>query len=196
MKVMVAEATPAQLDRMVAKAEGRALREPVYATNKDVEALTVPFVLWETTGTYREDACVKAEVSPITVTRYGVNHAVGASAPSISFIASNGRSALGSVEMFFLTKEEAELDAQLCLFGGLDGYSPTTDWAQGGPIIEAEGIYYEPLGTEFLAHKDGTDVEAVGPTPLIAAMRCYCCAKLGDEIDIPEELQPCQQPNL
>jgi len=27
-----------------------------------------------------------------------------------------------------------------------------------------------------------------GPTPLIAAMRCYCASKLGDEVDIPAEL--------
>jgi len=27
-----------------------------------------------------------------------------------------------------------------------------------------------------------------GPTSLIAAMRCHCSAKLGDEVDIPEEL--------
>ena len=28
-----------------------------------------------------------------------------------------------------------------------------------------------------------------GHTPLIAAMRCYCASKLGDEIEIPEELK-------
>jgi hypothetical protein len=27
-----------------------------------------------------------------------------------------------------------------------------------------------------------------GPTPLIAAMRCYVASKLGDEVDVPEEL--------
>jgi hypothetical protein len=27
-----------------------------------------------------------------------------------------------------------------------------------------------------------------GPTPLIAAMRCYVASKLGDDINIPEEL--------
>jgi len=28
-----------------------------------------------------------------------------------------------------------------------------------------------------------------GPTPLIAAMRCYVLSKLGEEIEIPEELK-------
>lgn len=82
-------------------------------------------------------------------------------------------------------------------------YKPTTDWAQGGPIIERErvsiryaandarGAWYAVLGpNRFLS----PDYEGSGPTPLIAAMRCYCCAKLGDEIEIPEELQLCQQP--
>ena len=27
-----------------------------------------------------------------------------------------------------------------------------------------------------------------GPTPLIAAMRCFVASKLGDEVDIPKEL--------
>jgi len=27
-----------------------------------------------------------------------------------------------------------------------------------------------------------------GDTPLIAAMRCYVASKLGDEVDVPEEL--------
>jgi hypothetical protein len=27
-----------------------------------------------------------------------------------------------------------------------------------------------------------------GPTPLIAAMRCYVAAKLGDTVEIPEDL--------
>jgi hypothetical protein len=27
-----------------------------------------------------------------------------------------------------------------------------------------------------------------GPTPLIAAMRCYVASKLGEEIDVPNEL--------
>lgn len=33
------------------------------------------------------------------------------------------------------------------------------------------------------------DADAVqGPTPLIAAMRCFVASKLGDEVDVPEEL--------
>jgi hypothetical protein len=73
-------------------------------------------------------------------------------------------------------------------------YSPSTDWAQGGPIIERENIgigreWGDHTDRNWLASADAPDASLYrGPTPLIAAMRCYCCAKLGDEIEIPEEL--------
>jgi hypothetical protein len=89
-------------------------------------------------------------------------------------------------------------------------FTPSTDWAQGGPIIEREGILLRPIRKEghqmngqWLAMYDetntGTMVQWVkrkdfpghyhtGPTPLIAAMRCYVASKLGDEVDVPEEL--------
>jgi hypothetical protein len=82
--------------------------------------------------------------------------------------------------------------------GALALYS--TDWAQGGPIIERERLQVttERNGTWICSIPFAVEIGGYrkyifthGPTPLIAAMRCYCCAKLGDEIDIPEEL--CQQ---
>lgn len=102
----------------------------------------------------------------------------------------------------------------------------STNWAQGGPIIEREDISVIRLEDESKADKDGfwipgrvpvygavigeffsedqlrngcgeaicdtyyIDCEQVikGPTPLIAAMRCYVASKLGEEVDVPEEL--------
>jgi hypothetical protein len=67
-------------------------------------------------------------------------------------------------------------------------YIPSTDWAQGGPIIEREGICLYLYGNaEWNAHVGGK--ESTGPTPLIAAMRCYAVSKLGDEVEIPNELR-------
>ena len=60
-----------------------------------------------------------------------------------------------------------------------------TDWAQGGPIIERERIELEHDGFIWWA-RIKADEEYSGPTPLIAAMRCYVASKLGDTIDIPE----------
>lgn len=72
----------------------------------------------------------------------------------------------------------------------------STDWAQGGPIIERERLCIRPLKEVWgcwVTDQHG-DIHALalsgfGPTPLIAAMRCYVASKLGDEVDIPEELQ-------
>ena len=77
--------------------------------------------------------------------------------------------------------------------GFLTKYS--TDWSQGGPLIEREWISVYQVGKDvWKADIAGQFNSGACPTPLIAAMRCYCCAKLGDEIEIPQELQPCQQP--
>lgn len=92
-------------------------------------------------------------------------------------------------------------------------YAPSTDWAQGGPIIEREGInlircFGDPCGplawgaeigyqsaetsTEHQRHDPMfqffLDEQVYGPTPLIAGMRCYVASKLGDEIEVPDEL--------
>lgn len=68
------------------------------------------------------------------------------------------------------------------------------DWSYGGPIIEQEGINLRlHTGTDkqhiaFVWVKHQLAHRQQGPTPLIAAMRCYVTSKLGDEVDIPEEL--------
>lgn len=63
----------------------------------------------------------------------------------------------------------------------------STDWAQGGPIIEREGIALYLYGnSEWNAHIGGK--ESVGLTPLLAAMRCYVASKLGDEVQLPKKL--------
>jgi hypothetical protein len=68
-------------------------------------------------------------------------------------------------------------------------FTPSTDWSQGGPIIEREGITLLALDADWEAQHSGTPCWAMdGPTPLIAAMRCFVASKLGDEIDIPAEL--------
>ena len=71
----------------------------------------------------------------------------------------------------------------------------STNWAHGGPIIEREEftLSHSPYEHVFYgrarpwcAEKRG--VMEYGPTPLIAAMRCYVASKLGDTVDVPSEL--------
>lgn len=88
-----------------------------------------------------------------------------------------------------------------------DDFEYSTDWAQGGAIIERELITLDVATTDYDEEKDavvrlptpiwyaamdtGDDEEIMmrGETPLIAAMRCYVASKLGDEVDVPEELK-------
>ena len=67
-------------------------------------------------------------------------------------------------------------------------YDPSTSWQHGGPIIECEEISITHQQTQWAAQTDD-DLFAHGPTPLIAAMRCYVTSKLGDEVEVPEELK-------
>lgn len=74
--------------------------------------------------------------------------------------------------------------------GRVTGWS--TNWAQGGPIIEREFITPYPMpggvGGNWRAEIFGRHMH-YGPTPLIAAMRCFVASKLGDEIEVPKELK-------
>ncbi len=95
----------------------------------------------------------------------------------------------------------------------------STNWAQGGPIIAREGIGtvlcsgdlgeprkywvatkeqqawewgYGPYHEQD-AHKSCQIYKNqvyLGPTLLVAAMRCYVASKLGDTVELPQELQP------
>ena len=69
-------------------------------------------------------------------------------------------------------------------------YRPSVAWQQGGPIIEREKMTVESLDTGWLATRIEHPAfsEEQGPTPLIAAMRCYVASKLGDEVEVPHEL--------
>lgn len=75
----------------------------------------------------------------------------------------------------------------------------SSNWANAGPIIERERIQVSPdithhIGTAFawnahyrdnLFNKDGSEAYQLGPTPLVAAMRSYVIAKLGNEVEVP-----------
>lgn len=73
-------------------------------------------------------------------------------------------------------------------------FAPTANWAQGGPIIERERVEIGPTfsGTTWVAGYPNKPTSkqcwSNGPTPLIAAMRCFVASRLGDEVDVPDEL--------
>ena len=72
-------------------------------------------------------------------------------------------------------------------------FDPSESWSQGGPIIERECMDILCLaggddGWQADKYLHTEQVIRFGPTPLIAACRCLVASKLGDEVDIPEEL--------
>ena len=69
------------------------------------------------------------------------------------------------------------------------GYTPSTDWSQGGPLIERENICLWSEGYDWEAKIHIGSLAEWDKYPLIAAMRCYVASKMGDEVEIPEELK-------
>ena len=70
-------------------------------------------------------------------------------------------------------------DGMVCLVGQpfdkqYAFWSPSTDWEQGGPIIEREKIEIFIRDGKWFAYSSLSKPEDFyGETPLIAAMRCY-----------------------
>jgi hypothetical protein len=75
-----------------------------------------------------------------------------------------------------------------------DCFTPSTDWSQGGPIIEREWLHVEPWPSASVEEHRWSctqydlpvPIGTLGPTPLIAAMRCYVASKLGSEVEVPD----------
>lgn len=72
----------------------------------------------------------------------------------------------------------------------------STNWVQGGPIIEREihtlikrdGVWEAECFNPKYPNPYRFCYAMKGSTLLIAAMRCYIASKLGAEVDVPEEL--------
>ncbi len=67
----------------------------------------------------------------------------------------------------------------------------STDWAHGGPIIEEEGIsvwVFDDVTWKAENPFAGAECVYEGPTPLVAAMRCFVASRMGDTIEVPEGL--------
>lgn len=67
-------------------------------------------------------------------------------------------------------------------------WEPSTNWEQGGPIIDREDISIMRVHKHWphpWCAERGERNFTNAATPLIAAMRCYVASKLGDEVAIP-----------
>ena len=95
-----------------------------------------------------------------------------------------------AVALIKFPSPDYEDDDRLVYIHGDDEFhfAPSIYWSQGGPIIEREKIELTHDGFEWWA-RIWADEDYEGPTPLIAAMRCYVASKLGDEVEVPDELK-------
>ncbi len=76
-------------------------------------------------------------------------------------------------------------------------FSPSTQWRDGGPIIERERIAFHfvklfgpnPVVRAECIHHDSVmsycTTEMCGPSHLVAAMRAYVASRFGDEVELP-----------
>lgn len=97
----------------------------------------------------------------------------------------------------YVTPAHAEDPKKVCIpaQSWVQPFEPSTNRAQGGPIMDREKIGYCWSSNGYWhAHQFDAEDEfnsafyQTGPTPLIAAMRCYVASKLGDTVEVPEEL--------
>lgn len=95
----------------------------------------------------------------------------------------------------FASNEDAPMDRAWVFPTGYacTRWAPSTDWGQGGPLIEREQIELEWGGIDGKAlwwkasHQDIAGGQ-LGLAPLIAACRAIVAAKLGDTVQVPDEL--------
>ncbi len=105
-----------------------------------------------------------------------------ASGPALDWMVAKANQAAG------LIKSDPMLDC-------MNYFTPTTNWAQGGPIIDREELTLSHSPYDHVSYgrtrpwcAEKKSRMEYGPTPLIAACRCYVASKLGDEVEVPGEL--------
>lgn len=81
--------------------------------------------------------------------------------------------------------------------GGINDWSPSTDWSQGGALIAKHSLEFVKDDVGFSCVRDwdyDRELDYVfrtwpsGETHLIAACRAIVSARFGDLIDIPDDL--------
>lgn len=69
-------------------------------------------------------------------------------------------------------------------------FRPSTNWAQCGPLVDEFDVWLSSDDDTYCAstHPHVNEYIRTGPTKLIAACRAIVAAKLGDEVEVPDEL--------
>lgn len=76
-------------------------------------------------------------------------------------------------------------------------YSPFMDWAQGGPILTREhisrtidhsGLWIAYWTDGYTDGDEGKKWMQCDRSELVAGLRCFVVSKLGNEVEVPDEL--------
>jgi hypothetical protein len=76
---------------------------------------------------------------------------------------------------------------------GFGKWKPSTDWSQGGPLIDKHQIAVRPVDGEWwCAHleESATLPRSYGRGALVAICLAIVAANLGDTVSVPKELMP------
>lgn len=123
---------------------------PTRAAAADIVGMAVPLTLYEVVQTMRDDVFVRADVKPITVTWHGIRKEVGATKPSLIFIDSDGHTALGTADLFYLTEGEAMKEVAILMRDKRPSKPPVLDvngrrfaHFDSQPVEQQAGYYRE-----------------------------------------------------
>ena len=84
--------------------------------------------------------------------------------------------------------------AELPTGGVIAPFMPGFRWDQGGPILEREriGPRWDKLWNQWgVPDPKNAALGILGQTFLITAMRCFVTSRLGDKVEVPDELMAC-----
>ena len=147
MKIKVSEATPTQLDWLVAKCEGEK-RLVLRGGN-----------LHYPPGQFSDEEAYNPSNSP---------------EQAYPIIEREGISVIRCEDDYVLDRQGYCTNKRTPVWCATTGHYGTNS--------SSWGCHYDPQ------YEVPEAASICGPTPLIAAMRCYCCAKLGSEVEVPESL--------
>lgn len=203
-QVKVADATINQLNWLVAKTLGYALRKPNKATWEDIEDKTLPFTLHAVClNVDKTGATISKYVDTFEVTGYKERMLKGITRTWLT-----GSDFVITIDDCYADKAEAELE--IAIFEEGDALEFKAGWAHMGPIIEQGCIALLSVGfsssktawaAKISRHQQSNRDEYgnlmyslqqedlhYGLTPLEAVMRCYVASEFGTVTEVPEEL--------
>lgn len=113
--------------------------------------------------------------------------------PALDWVVAKAVGTTVELNMEFASKTDGSQSSGLvCLVPGARGpFKPSTDWAQGGPLIEQFDIWIKSSASGIqVAAVGGPLYCGCGSTKLEAACKAFVAYRLGEIVEVPSELFP------